>query len=861
MALSSRILFLTNSENFPPDQHSDPSAECGIDYCNNGEECQRLLAEQVALGEPYSLLIVEGTSPAESELNQEAAALADILKTVPGPYCMIDVNTYEVLLANDAATHGSPLLPGTTCHQLLHNSDQPCSEECRPCPLQIVKHSGERAVVEHQYTRPDGSEVIYEVHAYPVFDDQGNVVRMFESSIDITARREEERTLQGRASEFREYLEKGPDAILVVGTDGLISRVNHQTEELFGYDRGELVGKELEILLPYRFRDGHQEKVQASFAGKKTRPLGFDRDLIGMHKDGSEFPVGVSVSRVETKGKLVFLAYIRDATVRKEREEAMRLAQEEAEAANRAKSEFLANMSHEIRTPMNGIIGMNRLLLDTELDEGQMECAEIVQGSADALLGLINDILDFSKIEANRLEFEQADFYLPDVINGVADTIAPTAFGKGLELLLDLDVSVVTGLCGDPTRLRQIMLNLCSNAVKFTEHGEVVIRARIRNTASGQRQLRFEVDDTGIGIDAEKQKTIFSRFSQADGSTTRKYGGTGLGLAISKQLAEMMDGEMDLSSQPGKGSKFWFTVQLPPAKSPCNHQTQARLKTESLRNKRVLVVDDNATNRLILVRLLERYGVIVHEAEDGLIGWDQLRTAKNDGAIYDVILLDMMMPAMDGAEVARIMRDENLTPDSLVMILSSADSNVSMNEMAALKIKRSMLKPLKINQLLRPLCEDLNPGARAEQEDSKNSDQKKSWEFPPLRVLVAEDNRVNQKLALRMLTNVGLDVTVVENGQLAVEAYQQHPFDLILMDLQMPVMGGIDATAKIRQHESLTGAHIPIIALTANAMQGDREMCIDGGMDGYVSKPIHREDLFALIQELTDQRPPLDKSA
>jgi two-component system, sensor histidine kinase and response regulator len=755
MTSFSNVLLLAKSEDFASIYHPDSSGGNDPDFCGNSVECQRLLSERVASGDPYATLVVEGALVGEIDFVALRQKVAQVSPT-----------TQMVVVG-------------------------PATEE----------------------------------------------------------------------NEFRAYIENGPDAILVVGTDGLISRVNRLTEELFGYSRGELIGEELEVLLPYRFRDGHQDKVQASFSSRQLRPLGFDRGLIGMHKNGNEFPVGVSVSRVETEGKLAFVAYIRDATARKEREEVMRQAQEDAEAANRTKGEFLANMSHEIRTPMNGIIGMNRLLLDTDLNEAQLECAEIVQGSAEALLGLINDILDFSKIEANCLEFEQVDFSLADVIEGVAETVAPSAFGKGLELLLDLDDSVVTGLRGDSTRLRQVMLNLCSNAVKFTEQGEVVIRARVQCTDCGKRTIRFEVDDTGIGIGDDKQREIFSRFSQADGSTTRKYGGTGLGLAISKQLVEMMGGELGLSSQPSKGSRFWFTVQLPPAKNQWPQQTGAPINTEALRDKKVLVIDDNSTNRLLLVRWLEQYGAIVDEAEDGLMGLSQLRAVQENGAEYEVVLLDMMMPDLDGIGVARKMREENLSQGSLLMILSSADRYVSIREMEALNIKRSMLKPLKMNQLLWHLCEDLNPKARVGRVEPTGHDQKQRWAFPPLRVLVAEDNVVNQKLAQRLLAMVGLDVTVVDNGELAVEAHRKHSFDLILMDLQMPVLGGIDATAKIRQRESFTGEHIPIIALTANAMQGDREKCIDAGMDGYVSKPIHREELFAMIRQLMEQRPPLDKSA
>ncbi len=667
---------------------------------------------------------------------------------------------------------------------------------------------------------------------------------MIEYSVDITARRQAELELADSEKRFRCLMEKGPSGIVVIGPGGIIQSVNEQLERLFGYDREELIGQEIETLIPERFREGHKLKIKKAFEVPFSRPVGLPLDLPARRKDGSEFPSNIAVSSVNRQGQLFYVGFVQDVSDRVERERQLR---EAMEAANQAKGEFLANMSHEIRTPMNGIIGMNTLLLETVLDGHQREFAEIVQTSADSLLGLINDILDFSKIEADKLVLDEVDFHLRDTVEHIGDAVAQTAFRKGLEFLIDVDESAPACLRGDPTRLRQVILNLITNAVKFTEEGEILVRVEAEEDAEPGTLVRFTVRDTGIGIPPEKQRAVFERFAQADGSTTRKYGGTGLGLAISKRLTEMMGGEMGLESELGRGSTFWFTARFDRAHEAVLPRGHAELDVSLLADKRILVVDDNATNCLILVRLLEPLCRQVDTAEDGRAGLRMLNQARNQGEGYDVILLDMMMPGMDGMEMAEVIHEHGLADDAMLMFLSSADRTRSVDELEALGVRRSLLKPLKLHQLLQVLCQELDPQAV----EAAQAERRSKPSLPPLKVLVAEDNLVNQKLATRILENAGLVPVVVADGRQAVEASAAERYDLILMDLQMPVLGGLDAAREIRERERSSGEHVPIIALTANAMSGDREKCLEAGMDSYVSKPIRQDELLQRILEQT----------
>jgi two-component system sensor histidine kinase/response regulator len=718
-----------------------------------------------------------------------------------------------------------------------------------------VVHGREQSWVdEYRFRCADGSYKDVYDRGYVIRDEDGRAIRMIGAMLDMTARKRVEEALRESEERFRGTFENAAVGIVHTHPTGRLLRVNERFCAILGYSREELLGKTFREITHPDDLPASDGSLQELLRGES---LALRHEKRYLRKDGS--PVWVelctSLQRDDAGRPVYAIAVVQDISERRRLDAELRHAKEAAEAANRAKDEFLANVSHEIRTPMNAILGMTEMVLETPLNDDQRQSLKTVKSAADNLLGIINDLLDFSKIEAGKLELDAGDFSLRAAVGDTLRALAVRAHRKGLELVGDVQSDVPDALIGDAGRLRQVLLNLVSNAIKFTENGEVVVQvdaAAVESAPEDEVSVRFTVRDTGIGIPREKQSTIFRAFEQEDTSTTRKYGGTGLGLTISARLVALMGGSIAVESDVGRGSTFAFTARF-------GRQAQQPLAVVaapplSLRNLRVLVVDDNTANRHIMEQWLRDWQMEPTAVGDGMAAMDVLWHGVAVGKPHALLLLDARMPDTDGLTLTAKIRERAELSGSRIILLTSGDRPGNATRFRELHIDAHLLKPVQQDELLETIYSIMTRTNGGDFGGARLGPSRGSAAalpaVAPRRILVAEDSEFNAQLMEKLLAKRGHTVRVASNGREALELAKGDTFDLLLLDVHMPELDGFQVIQSIREHERTTGSHLPVIALTARSRKEDRELCLAAGMDGFLAKPIQTDDFWATIDRV-----------
>ncbi len=803
---------------------------------------------------------------AEEAIRAQKDFVETVINSIPDAISILDVETGAIVDANEAflAELDKPReeVIGQSCFEMTHGLKEICAPPHHECPMLVTMRTGRKCMTEHVHTGPRGEKLIMEVSTFPIRAMEGAVHQVVHVARDITERKQAEEKIRDSQRQLSQIVNFLPDPTWVVDCDGVVVTWNRAIEKLTGVAASDIMGEgNYAYALPFyderrpvlidlvrEWNEAYKEKyLTVKKDGENLKGESFHPHL----GDGGVYFNATASLLYDTAGNVTgAIESLRDITESKRLQEELLQAKQVADEANQAKSDFLANMSHEIRTPMNAVIGMAHLALKTDLTPKQRDYVSKIQASANSLLGIINDILDFSKIEAGKLDMEAVDFNLEDVLESLGNLVeVKAAEKKDLEVLFSTGADVPRFLVGDPLRLGQILINLVNNAVKFTTKGEIVVSTILESRREQDVILRFTVSDTGIGISPEQQAKLFQSFSQADTSTTRKYGGTGLGLAISQRLVSMMGGEIWVESEPGRGSRFIFTARFELGAEKAKKQF---VPHADMRGKKVLVVDDNATSRNIFREMLESFSFEVAQAASGEEGLSELEAASAE-APFELVVMDWKMPNMDGIETARrIKHHRSLAAIPAIIMATAYGREEVMRQAEDADLDGFLIKPVNASVLFDTIVQAFNPETPevGQAGEGPLAPEEGLGRLAGARVLLVEVNEINQQVAKEILEGIGIAVHLADNGQEGVAAVARGDFDAVLMDIQMPVMDGYAATREIRQDARFK--NLPIIAMTAHAMAGDAEKSLAAGMNGHVTKPIDPDQLFAALQKWID---------